>query len=62
LQGLQPLVDALGGDLNALGSTSQVNDIFATSVLTSKVMLDQLQNGQTLTTMNGNTVQVTVTT
>lgn len=62
LQGLQPLLTAMGGDLSALGSSAQINDIFSTSVLTTKVMLDQLQNGQTLTSMNGNTLTVTYTT
>jgi hypothetical protein len=63
LQGLQPLLNALGGDLSALGSSAQINDIFSTAVVTSKVlMLDQLQNGQTLTSMNGNTLTITYTT
>lgn len=60
LQGLDPLVSALGGDLTALGSS--VNDVFATSVLNTKITLEQLQNGQQLTASNGNTVTVTVTT
>lgn len=62
LQGLQPLLNALGGDLSALGSSAQINDIFSTAVVTTKVMLEQLQNGQTLTSMNGNTLTITYTT
>jgi hypothetical protein len=60
LQGLDPLVSAVNGDLTSLGSS--VNDIFATSVLNTKIPLEQLQNGQTLTASNGNTLTVTVTT
>lgn len=52
----------MGGDLSALGSSQQVNDIFSTSVLTQKIVLSELRNGQQLTAMNGNTVTVTITT
>jgi len=62
VQGLDALLKDLGGDLSVLGTTAQINDVFSTSILTTKVMLEQMQDGQKLTTMNGNTVTVSITT
>ncbi|KAF8056829.1 hypothetical protein HT031_006172 [Scenedesmus sp. PABB004] len=59
---LQPLADAVGGDLtSALGDPAQVNDVFSTSVIPGAALrLADLKDGQTLTTLNGNTVTVKV--
>jgi hypothetical protein len=57
LQGVQKLVDA--GGLSMAGSG--VDDIFKMAVLTQKVVLSELYNGQKLTSMNGNTLTVTIT-
>lgn len=60
LQGLQPLVAALDGDLTKIGSSAQVNDIFSTAILPAKVALEDLEDGQRLTAMNGNEIKVDI--
>lgn len=60
LQGLQPLVSALDGDLTKIGSPAQVNDIFSTAILPAKVALEDLEDGQRLTAMNGNEIKVDI--
>lgn len=59
---LQPLEEAVGGDLTSLlGDPDQVNDVFSTAVIPGKVLtLADLKDGMKLTTLNGNQVTVKV--
>lgn len=63
LQALKPLEEAVGGDLTSmLGDPSQVNDVFSTAVIPGQALtLADLKDGMKLTTLNGNTVDVKVT-
>jgi hypothetical protein len=61
-QALQPLNEAVGGDLTSLlGDPQQVNDVFSTAVIPGQALtLAELQDGEQLTTLNGNTIDVSV--
>lgn len=50
----------VGGDLSVLGPSDQLDDVFKTAILTTKTTLEQMQDGQVLTAMNGEPVTVTV--
>ncbi|KAF6255824.1 hypothetical protein COO60DRAFT_1641250 [Scenedesmus sp. NREL 46B-D3] len=59
---LQPLEEAVGGDLTSLlGDPEQVNDVFSTAVIPDQALtLADLKEGMSLNTLNGNTVEVSV--
>jgi hypothetical protein len=61
-QALKPLEEAVGGDLTSLlGDPEQVNDVFSTAVIPNQALtLADLKEGMSLSTLNGNTVKVTV--
>jgi hypothetical protein len=62
VKALKPLEEAVGGDLTSLlGDPEQVNDVFSTAVVPDKVLtLADLKDGMSLTTLNGNSVKVTI--
>jgi hypothetical protein len=61
-QGLKPLLEAVSGDLKSVfGDSQHVADLFSTAVIpVRRLTLDQLQDGLSLSTLNGHSAVVSI--